>query len=308
MFISQLKDKINAYDRYGEHRTNGLKSVYLLELMFIFNFFSSIHDPYFYYFFVPMTCFAAEIVGNTVKEKYLFLICSVAGSAISIFFFGVFSIYKIFFVMFVFGLSALLYYIVIKKLRNMLPVVPLILGLAGYSLIYGNMNDNFYVALNHALETLAALIVMVAGLLIFPKTYYLAIWRKAFCEVVFNLEMLTAKICEGEVKHVAIFSGIVVMERYSKMLPKEKKSYTILKITLLTFELVVSMSYLVTFEKQLRVGYMRVLHQYLIRLCEACKKREPIVITQQELAVFNETHELWVMYKLILSWNYLCKQ
>jgi hypothetical protein len=39
---------------------------------------------------------------------------------------------------------------------------------------------------------------------------------------------------------------------------------------------------------------------------EASKKREVIVINPQELALFNETHELRILYQLILSWNYVC--
>lgn len=39
MFISQLKDKLASYDRYKEHRINGLKAVFVLELMILFYFF-----------------------------------------------------------------------------------------------------------------------------------------------------------------------------------------------------------------------------------------------------------------------------
>ncbi|WP_204282246.1 hypothetical protein, partial [Serratia marcescens] len=48
-------------------------------------------------------------------------------------------------------------------------------------------------------------------------------------EVITGLESLSAKICKGEVKTIAIFSGIIVMERYSKMLPRNIKCYSILE-------------------------------------------------------------------------------
>ena len=306
MSISQLKSKICEYDKYCVHRINGLKALFVLEVLLVFELFSSIAHPYFYYFFVSINCLNAEIIGNTIKEKYLFLFFSVLGSIISIFFFGVFSVYKTFFVFFVFFYSAALYYICIYYLKKMLAIVPVILGLASYSLIYVGQDSNFYIALNHALETVVATAVMAAALYLFPNTYYLVIWRRAFCEVIAHLEMICAKICKGELTTIGIIPGIVMMQRYSKMLPREKKSYSLLKITLLTFELGISMSYYISFEKQLRVEYVRVLHSYLVRLCEACKNQEPVVLTKQEVVVFNVTHELWLIYQLILSWNYLC--
>lgn len=307
MFISQLKDKIIAYDRYGEHWTNGLKAFFVLQLMILFNFFSSMHNPYFYFFYVPLTCFAAEIAGNTLQEKYFFLFLTLLGSALSIFLFGVFSIYKMFFVIFVFFYSLALYFIVLHTLKKALVIVPLMLSLASYSLIYGPTADsNFYIAVNHALQTLAAMVIMFAGLVIFPKTYYFAIWRRAFFEVIANLEVVSAKLCQGEIKTIAIFPGIIVMERYSKMLPRDNKSFSSLKITLLTFELILTMSYLFSFQKQLRIEYVKVLHHYIAKLNEACKKRQVVVLKRQDYSAFNETHELRVLYRLILSWNYLC--
>lgn len=306
MYISLLNDKLITYDPYGIHRTNGLKSIYLLELMLVFELCSSISHPYFYFFFVPMNCLNAEIVGNTLQEKYLFLFWSILGSSISVFLFGVCSIYKTFFVFFVFFYSAVIYYLLIRKLKNMLPVAPLVLGLASYSLIYVNKDVNFYIALNHFLETMVGGCVMFAGLYLFPNTYYLAIWRRAFTQVITHLEFTTAQLCSGELKTVTIYSGMVIMERYAKMLPREKKTFSILKITLLTFQLVVSMSYLISFETQHRIDYIKVLHGYLLTLRDSIKKREAVVMTEQESHLFKSSHELWIMYKLICSWNHLC--
>jgi hypothetical protein len=188
----------------------------------------------------------------------------------------------------------------------MLPLVPLILSLAVYSLIYVNSDSNFYIALNHVLQMIVAMLVIFLGLYVFPKTYYLSIWRRALCEVVVNLEVLSKKICEGEVKTIPIFSGIIVMERYSKMLSRKMKCYSILKITLLAFELIMSISYLASFQKKIKTQYIKIFHHYLIILRNACFKRETIVLKPQELVLFNETHELRILYQLILSWNYVC--
>lgn len=307
MFISQLKDKLAAYDKYKEHRINGLKALFVLELMILFYFFSSIENPYFYYFYAPITCFTVEAAGATLKEKYFLLLYTLLGSVLSIFLFGVLSVYNVFFIFFVFFYSLALYFLVLHNFRKMLVIVPLILSLASYSLIYGvEADSNFYVAINNAFYTLAAMVVIFFGLFLFPKRYYFEIWERAFFEVITGLESLSAKICKGEVETIAIFSGIIVMERYAKMLPKNIKCYSILKITILTFELILTMSYLLSFQKQLRKEYVIVLNHYLARLCDASKSRQPVVLSRQELSAFNETHELRILYQLILSWNYLC--
>ncbi len=189
----------------------------------------------------------------------------------------------------------------------MLVIVPLMLSLASYSLIYGlDADSNFYVAVNNALQTIAATVVIFAGLSIFPKSYYFEIWFSAFREVITNLETLSGKFCKGEVETIAIFPGIITMERYAKMLPKKIKCYSVLKITLLAFELILTMSYLLSFQKQLHIEYVAILHKYIARLAKASKTRQPVVLTQQELSAFKETHELRLLYQLILSWNYLC--
>jgi len=306
MYISQLKNKIDAYDKFGEHRTNGLKALFVLEILFIFNFIYTVPNPYFYYFYVPLTAFAAEIAGGTLKEKYLFLTFTLIGSTIAIFFFGVFSVYKLFFLFFVFGGALTIYYTAINKIRSMFVAAPLILSLAAYSLIYKNADSNLYVALNNALLTIVATLLILAGLYIFPKTYYLAIWRRAFCDVLLNLEKITAQIATGEAKTIPIFSGIIVMERYSGMLSSKMKCYSILKITLLTFELIMAMSYLISFQSHHRIHYVITLNKYCSALYLACKNRQPLAISAQELAVLNETYELRILQRLILSWNYLC--
>lgn len=306
MFISQLKAKIDAYDKFYEFRINGLKALFVLELMFLFNFIYTVSNPYFYFFYVPLTAFAAELAGNTLKEKYFLLFFTLMGTTLAIFLFGVLSEYKALLVFFVFFFSLAIYYIAIYKIKGMFVAAPLILSLASYSLIYGNSNSNFYIALNHALQTIVATIIILVGLYMFPKTYYLTIWRRAFHDVLVNLEAITARICKEDVKTIPIFSGIIMMERHSRMLSKQMRCYSILKITLLSFELIMSMSYLITFQKQIKIQYIVVLHKYLLALSEVCLKQLPVNIAAHELAVMNETHELRTLYQIILSWNYLC--
>ncbi len=306
MFISKLRNKLQRYDPYGEHFTNGLKAVFVLELLFLFNYVYKVPNPYFYYFYVPLTAFAAEIAGNTLEEKYLLYFFTVMGSVLAVFLFGMFSIYPLFFVFFVFGYSLLIYFTAIYKLKSMLVPAPLILSLAVYSLIYDKSNSNFYLALNHALETIVAMLVVMAGLRLFPKHYYLAIWRKAFISVLQNLITTADKIYQGEIEQMAIIPGTVIMKRYSQMLSPRMKCYSVLKITLLTFELVVAMSYLVAFYRQLRWQYIAAFHHYLEKLLPQVKNRQALLLTTQDLKIMHETYELRILAQLIKSWNHLC--
>ena len=306
MFISQLKNKVLAYDKYGEHLTNGLKILFVLQLLFLFNFVYTVEHPYFYFFYVPLTAFTAEIIGTTLEEKYLFFFFAVVGCSISIFLFGLLSEYKFFFIFFAFVYSVSLYYLVIHKLKKMLALVPLILSLAVYSLIYENADSNLYIALNHMLQTLVAMVLIFIGLYLFPKRYYLAIWHRAFKEVLLKLEYLTAEISTDEIKIIPIFSGIIVMQRYCTMLSRTMKYYSVLKITLLTFELITTLSYFLSFKKTIKMQYIKVLNQYLKRMLRACKKKKTIVLSPQEITLLHQTHSLKIVYQLIMSWNYLC--
>jgi len=306
MFISQLKNKLLDYDKFGIHRTDGLKVMFIFFIMIFVELFTNIKHPYFYYFFVPINCMNAELIGTDLKEKYFYLFVCLLGAIITIFFFNLFSIYKTFFILFVFFYTLAFYYFFIVKFEKMIPIVPLILGLGSYSLIYVNQSSNLYIAMNDALQTIAASGVMFAGLYLFSKRYYLIIWDRAFNDMMVNLEVLTAGICKGEVSAVGTFPGLTVMSRYSKMLPQNIKCYSILKITLLTHELLMSMSYLIVFEKQLQMEYVMILHAYITKLSRACKQHEPLAIPIKERPIFNATYQLKTLYQLILSWNYLC--
>jgi hypothetical protein len=307
MFISRLIAKIATYDRFGEHHINGFKALYITELLFIFNFFYSVPHPYFFYFYVPLTAFAAEIAGTTLRDKYLALVFTLVGSTVAIFLFGLFSVYKSFFVLFTFCFSFAIYLVALHRIKSMFVAAPIILSLAVYSLIYKNADSNLYIALNNALETLVATLVILVGLYTFPKTYYLRIWQKAFFTVIQTLTTLSEKIHNDELKGLPIISGIITMDRYSMMLSRTFNYYSVLRITRLSFELIMGMSYLFSFKKQLRAPYILALNQYLLRFATACKQNQPLLLSAHDSALLKETHELKSLYRLILSWNYLCR-
>lgn len=306
MFISRLKNSILRYDPYGEHRINGLKAVLITELLFVFNYFYSIPNPYFHYFYIPLTAFAAEIVGETLKEKFILYFFTVAGSILAVMGFDLSASYQIFFIAFAFGYSLLLYWVGINKLKNMFVPAPLILSLASYSLIYGNTNSGFYAALNHALISIVALTIAMSGLILFPRRYYFWIWRNAFTQALIKVSNYVGQIQNGTHTVVPIIPDTIVMEKYAKMLMPKMKIYSVLKITILTMDLVMSLSYLVAFQNQLRAPYIEFLHRQLKALIKSCLQKQPLNISSQDQKIFHETHELRSLMSLISSWNYLC--
>ncbi|WBV65820.1 hypothetical protein PGH44_15715 [Legionella pneumophila] len=104
----------------------------------------------------------------------MLLLYTLLGSILSIFLFGIISVYNVLFIFFVFFYTLALYFLVLHHFKKMLVIVPLMLSLASYSLIYGvEADSNFYIAINNALYTLAAMAVIFAGLFIFPKSIIL---------------------------------------------------------------------------------------------------------------------------------------
>lgn len=306
MCISRLKNSLNNYDPFGEHRVNGLKAVLVLELLFLFNYVYSIPNPYFYYFYVPLTAFAAEVAGTTLKDKFVFYAFSVMGAILAIFIFNLASSNKTFFVIVVLLYSLLLYWVAIYKLRSMFVPVPLILSLAAYSLLYSANNNNFYIALNHGLQSFVAMLVVMAGLVLFPRQYYLWIWRKAFYQLLLKVSYYTGEISRGAIVEIPIIPSTVIMHRYALMLSPRMRVFSILKITVLAMDLVMSLAYLEAFQKQLRAPYILFLHRYLNLLSNACRHQQPLLVQEHDLQIFQETHELRSLYHLIKSWNYLC--
>lgn len=306
MCIFQLKNSLNNYDPFGEHRVNGLKAVLVLELLFLFNFFYSIPNPYFYYFYVPLTAFAAEIAGTTLKDKFVFYFFSVMGAILAVFIFNVSSSNKTFFVIVVLLYSLLLYWVAIYKLRSLFVPVPLILSLAAYSLLYSASDNNFYIALNHSLQSFVAMLVVMVGLVLFPRSYYLWIWRKSLQQLLSKVSDYTAQISRGESVEIPIIQATIMLQRYAMMLSPRIRIFSILKITLLAMDLVMSLAYLEAFQKQLQAPYIVFLQRYVALLSNACRVWQPLLIPAHDVQIFQETHELRTVYNLIKSWNYLC--
>lgn len=301
--VKQLHNQLRKYDPYGEHLVNGLKAVFILELLFLFNYVYTVTNPFFYFFFVPMSAFAAEIAGKTLQQKYIFLFFTIMGSTLAIFLFGVFSTYKTFFIFFIFAYSLLIYFTAIYKLHNMSVPAPLILSIAIYSLIYNNSNSNFYIALNHALQSITAMLIMFAGLILFSKKYYLTIWYRAFSSVLSEIQSAVDKITNQQMTTMPIISGTLIMEQYANMLSRRMSHFSVLKITLITFELITQLAAWTICPENIKITHQQLFASHLQRFTAAVKLKHPLTIQKAD---FPDFYALQALYKLILSWNYLC--
>jgi hypothetical protein len=307
MFISALRNKLAAYDLYGEQWLNGYKILYLFILLCFVDFIYPINTPYFYYYYVPLTLFAAEVTGHDLREKYTFFAIAMLGSAISIALFGMLSIYPMLFVGFVLCYSSLIYLLVIRAIPKLLPIVPLVLSLAGYSLIYNYTDRDPYVAFNNLCITVLALLVMLGGLYCFPLQYYSKIWQRAFNQALVTLTMMINGLCDNSLSSIPVCHGVIVMERYAKMLPRNSAWFTRLKITLLTLDTIMAMSYWFAFDRNLYQHDKIMMRRYLSRLKTACQLQQPMTHELSILADLQHVKELKVLYRLIRSWNTLCQ-
>lgn len=300
MFISKLNNIVEAYDKYGEHRLNGLKVVYVLLILYLINLAYTIPNPYFNYFYLPITAMGAEVLGETLPEKYLLFIYTIIGSIVAVFFFSVIRSYPFLFLFFVFSYSLFLYYIALNLTQKMFVPVPIILSLACYSLVYGQVNPNFYAALNNAAVTLVAAVAIMASLLLFPRSYYLRSWLRAFILLLQQiLDNYTLIAKNQEIKIQPVQGNMVRLAKYANMLPRRLPIFTILKINLLMDDL--RLLSCVTDQKIIKIDQkslnliMTNLHHFIL----AVKKEKPYHLTENDSLLFAQ---------IVAAWNSLCSK
>lgn len=238
MFISRLSEIVENYDRYGIHRLNGLKVVYVLLILFTINMIFTIPNPYFYYFYIPITAMGAEVAGETIEAKYRLFICTLFGAIVGVFLFNITNSYKIFSIFSSFFFAVALYLGALHIKRQMLVIVPLILSLSVYSLQYGQINTNFYAILNNGLTTLLAMVIIVAALILFPQSLYFRVWLRAYILVLKQIHGNLILIKQNQEVEIEPVQGhLIQLVRFAKMLPRKLPIFTILKINLLINEL-----------------------------------------------------------------------
>lgn len=296
--IITLKNIIEKYDLYGEHRLNGVKVVYIILVMFFINMVYTIPNPYFNYFYVPITAMNAEIVGTTPKAKYILFFYTVIGAIISVFLFDLTVSYPIFFLIFVFFYSIALYLMALHWIKNLMVPVPLILSLAVYSLVYGQISTDFYIALNNALITLLATVIITACLILFPKRYYFRAWMRALLHLLKQIQGNFKLIQHNmEIQIEPVQGHLMMLAKYAKFLPRKLPIFTILKINLLVNEL--RLISCVTDQKLFKMEQQTLEHviNRLNKLITAIEQKQKCQIDQCDYPL---------LYQIISTWNNLC--
>lgn len=297
MFISKLNNIIEAYDPYGTHRINGVKASYVLLILFAVNFIFSIPNPYFYYFYIPITALAAEVAGETLKKKNLLLFYCILWSTVSAFLFDIFSITP-FFPVFAFFYSFLLYLIAIDSRLHTIVIAPIALSLGAYSLLYGEINTSVYSILNNCLTTLIAMTVVFAALAFFPRSYYYRLWLRALLLLLTQIiEHLSLMVNNQQIVFDPVHGHTTNLVRFSKMLPRTFPLRTIWKINLLMNRLHLMVCVTEANTIMMKSDQLKLLIQDLLVFKNAIEKEHPCELEDVPWDILN---------KLIHSWNYLC--
>jgi hypothetical protein len=226
MFISTLKQLIEGYDLYGEHRLNTLKSLFILTLLEAVNLIYGIQNPYFNFFYVPFTALTLEMTSETLKEKYTNFFHAIAGSIVAICLFDILVDYPLFFIFFVFIYSLTHYIVAIHFIKGIFVPFPIALSLAAYSLTYGEINTDWYIALNNSLITIVAFLICMVGLVSFPRSYYYRSWLRAY---IYLLKQITNNFIDAEHDQpvpVTLQGHLVKLVKYANLLPKKIQPIT----------------------------------------------------------------------------------
>lgn len=297
MFISKLTHIIEAYDPYGNHRVNGLKAIYVLLMLFAVNFIFSIPNPYFYYFYIPITALAAEVVGETLKRKNLLLFYCILWSAISAFLFDFFSVTPLFPIL-AFAYSFLLYLIAIHSRMHTVVIAPVALSLGAYSLLYREINTSFYIILNNCLNTFIAMAVVFAALAFFPRSYYYRLWLRALLLLITQIiEHLSLMVTHQRIIFDPVRGHTTHLVRFSRMIPRTFPLRTIWKINLLMNQLHLLVCVTEADTIMMNSEKINLFIQKLYVFKHAVEEERPCDLAATPWVILN---------KLVHSWNYLC--
>ena len=279
---------------YGIHRINGLKVVYVYILLAIVNSVFNIPNPYFFFFYLPLTAYAADITTNSIRDKYIFYIHTILGTCIAITLFNMFKPYPLFFYISVFVTSVLLYFYALNKQRMILPFIPIILSLASYSMLYPEISQNIRMLLANIWLTILAMLIVLGGNLLFPLSYYYRAWLRAFllnCRDILNI---LNRLAEGEKVEFSIRRDhLRSMLTFSKMLPFNFPSFTVLKINLLLQDLYFDCIYKLNINSVNLESLQRNIRQLII----AIENEQPCTLVTSDEATLNQ---------IVNSWNRLC--
>ena len=296
MFISTLIDKKNHYDPYRVHYYQGIRAVIALFSLFCIQYVYGVINPYFYFFYLPITCLSLEILGETSMERTKIYLQSVTWSAFGVLLFGLAAHHPLLELLVVFSFSLWVYHVFIKHYPYPLISAATILSLSAYGLKYQNVD--IYQACAHFGISLFAGMVIATVLKLLPQKMYLEIWYRIFHHsLLLAGELITASSPKD--KAIQLLSLFPLQLRYARMY--EKKQIGLLKTTaaLHTFiEHVVAIKMYPAYFSENQTAMQKNLSylQYHVQ------QRTPCL-----LELFTKANATEIMlYKIAREWNKLC--
>lgn len=299
MSISQRTRILENYDPYGIHRVNGIKVLYIVCILFGVNCIIGIPNPYFYFFYAPLTALFAEVIGVTLKEKYQFFIYSALGSCCMIFIFDTLRIYPLVFFLFGFAGSLSLYMIILKKNKRLIAIIPIILSLSAYSLLYQQGHGDIDIILRNACIEIVSILIILGALALFPSDYYYRVWLRALHALV-TRTLQNFKYTQKQQIHriELIHMNSVILLQYSGLISLKFPTYSIMKITFLINKLYILSCAATTRHSHIQKDNLLIIIKNLQILQQSIYQEKPC----QSFINLNDH----LLSKLIGSWNYLC--
>lgn len=298
MSISQLVKQLNRYDPYHICFWNGIRAVSALIGLLTVNFIYGIHNPYFYFFYIPITCISIEILGENPYERAKLYIISVFWSALAVFVFGLSATHRGLELLTIFGFSSLTYFFFIHHYKHALVSAATILSLGGYSLNYHFANVDIYQALNHFGLTLFAGMIVVSILFFFPRQVYWKIWHRILTKnLIQGLNFLSSPAPRQAC--MFLFQSFSTQLQYARMLRKPTK--TLLKATILNHELLESIVVMQNYSTY-STSQITSLRQNLQTLIDVLIAKRPCPLTAIDTLTPLD-RQIWQLAK---EWNKLC--
>jgi hypothetical protein len=267
-------------------------------ILMLANIFYNIPNPYFYYFYLPLTAMSAVVLNDNLKQQYLSFIYAVIAICAMAVLLNLFIPTPIFYIPASFLIAWGLYSLAIDRYQSLLPLAPVILSLAAYSLNYTDLNYNREVMLRDISITSLATLIILASLMLFPLSYYYRCWARAFHHFVSQLiEDLEIKQEERDTVLLLRQEHHCGMMSLSNMMPKKSATFSILKINLLTQRL--SLKYSKAnrlFDEEIK-AHKETLIRHLKVLLKNIYHHQPCFVEEE----MDPT-----LVRLIKSWNRLC--
>lgn len=294
MFISKLIRTIETHDPLGIFRVHGIKVVYVTLVLFTVNSFIDIPQPYFYFFYVPLTAMTAEVQGNTLPLKFIFFTGVTLGSLCIISAFNVFYPFPLIFLFSSFCITFFLYIYVLRD-QTKLFWVPIILSLASYSLNNRAFNGNPDEILNNAITIFLSMVIILGALILFPLSFYYRVWLRAFYRVA-EVSLKNYLIIQSGGNRVTDMpANIVQMRIYAGMLPRCFPTYSILNMTFHIHKLYLASCVYWTPKPVYTPQEIDEIVLHLQQLVYAIEREQPCA---------THTGRLHILNKLFYSWNY----